>query len=1463
MYKYILLTFLSLISLKQTFAQLNFIKNAGQWNNQIEFKTHIYAGEAFFEKDGFRFLLYDDKKVQELHKRLSTDTFLNCHAFKIKFLNSNPNVHIKGISANQTKYNYFVGNNTQKWASNVSSFQKIYYTNLYNNIDLEVFSFQGNMKYNFILHPGANPKDIKISYNGVDDVWIENGKLFTMTSLRKIWENEPYSIQSQKDGTNKIVGTEFVLDGNIVSFNIKGNYQKERILTIDPTLVFGTFSGSTADNFGFTGTYDKQGNGYSGGTVYEFGFPTTLGAYQINWHSGANVNRNIGDIPRDIGILKYSSDGTQLLYATYLGGTHNEDPHSMVVNNKGELLIFGNTGSADFPTTLNAYDTSYNGNYDIFVAKLSADGSQLLSSTFVGGSNRDGLNGRQAVINNRFDNISELGFNYGDVYRGEIITNDQNEVYINTTTLSDDFPISTNALQGKIAGQHDICLLKLSPNLDKLIASSFYGGSKNDAGYGIALDSSNNIYICGGTESTNIPMLNTTYQDTFQGLPTDGIIAHISSNLDTVLHATYFGTSRYDQTYFVQLDRNNNVYVTGQTTDTLFPVKDVKYWQKNGKQFISKLNPELDSLIYSTKFGSGRFFPDLSPSAFLVDVCERVYFSGWGGQANFNGNSSGLEITKDHLKDTTDGSDFYLAVFNKNIDSLIYSSYFGGDTSAEHVDGGTSRFSKQGIVYQSVCGGCGGGLSDFPTTKGAVSETNNAITGNLCNNAFFKIEFALPLLIADFEIPELLCNEDEIKPINRSAGATTYKWFFGDGASSTDANPTHKYQDTGVFEITMIVSNPVTCLNTDTLKQKVRVYKKADAAFDFIQDDCGYRTYFNYTGSKAFHYEWNLNDSVVTDLSQFEHRFDTSGQYKIQLIADKGSSCADTATKNLIIEHTEADFRYVLDSCSTKARFREETKGAFSFNWYYNAIPFSNDDDPNFTFPSDGKYQIMLKINQGTVCEDSVEKTIQIGKIDRKPSIGMQIDSCNYQVLLYNTSLIFKGSKWLIGTDSYTNDTINIKINNGGYRAIQLIVDPFSECPDTAYTAVELQKTPTANFSFEKDSCTSKVDFKNLSTNAISYQWIIQNKKYNSTDVSHTFTDTGSFSVQLIANPFSACADTSTQIIDNRNNRFAAFEINIDSCKLSVDITNNSMNAREFNWYFSDGFTSQLKDLPTKTFLHGGKHSITLVTDINNAECTDSFSISFTLDSLPIAEIDTQLTYCKNQIQFINQSKNAVNFNWQFGDNQTSTDKNPTHEYQEVGNYTISLNAISKVGCKDIAYLDIQIDSLQQAKAIAEIDTCTGVVHFSANDGFKNYEWLLNDSLISNEQSFEYKLFGQDNDYHIKLICNKDLSCIDSTSLIIHIPIISKDNLIIPNVFTPNSDGINDVFRIAGISSKCLDAKLIIYNRWGEKLFESDKNKLVWNGLNQNNKPYAAGTYYYLLYIGNEDVIEGTITLLR
>ncbi len=811
-------------------AQYRFIENKGQWVDSVNFKVDIPGGACYIEASGFLFDLHDQEMVNAVFAAhtgnsnpLSLPQVLQQHAYRVIFAGGNTGEPVAEKSFD-TAYSYYIGNDPAKWASGAKGYERIRYPSIQPGIDALVYG-KNNLKYDFIVSAGADPLAIALRYEGVQPKLDRSGNVVLKTAVGQVIETKPFAYQII-GGKLEQVACEYVVKGQEVRFKL-GNYRTDLELVIDPELVFSTYTGSTADNFGYTATFDSEGHLYSGSTVFETGYPITIGAYQSVWGGGVGAGTLAGT---DIGISKFSLDGTTLIYSTYLGGAGDELPHSLITDANGELYVFGTTGSANFPTTTGAFQNSFMGGEatllggigvsypngaDIIISRLSPSGNALLASTYVGGSNNDGTN-----------TSAQLLFNYADEVRGEIELTIDGDIAIGSCTFSPNFPIPGNAAQPTKGTGEDGIFFTMNPSLTALLSGTFFGGNGNDAIYSIDLADDGSATVAGGTNSTNLPTTPGAFQPNFAGGTTDGFIANISAQATAIATATYYGSNLYDQIYFVERDAFDAPYIYGQTRapGSSF-ISNAGYGVPNSGMLLSKFSPDLETRTWSTVFGTGSGNPSLSPTAFSVDICNRIYLSGWGGAVNQpnGGFTTGLPVTDDALQSTTDGSDFYFLVIDGDASALTFASFYGGGTSAEHVDGGTSRFDRSGKIYQAVCAGCGSN-DDFPIfPPNALSPTNNSFN---CNLGVAKIDFDLPLVLANFTASES-CAPDSTYFTNASeifsGSNASYTWFFPNGDTSAEINPAYVFPGPGTYEVTLAVDDPESCNLQDSFTQTVTV----------------------------------------------------------------------------------------------------------------------------------------------------------------------------------------------------------------------------------------------------------------------------------------------------------------------------------------------------------------------------------------------------------------------------------------------------------------------------------------------------------------------------------------------------------------------------------------------------------------------------------------------------------------
>lgn len=865
---------------------VRFIENKGQWEEQVLLRADIPGGSMYLENDRFTFNFLDSEQLyrrQQAHAgepiEKPLEDFIRGHAYQVLFKNSqSPTLEKSKPSSDY--FNYFIGNDPARWASHARAYESITLKSIYHHTDLKVYTSDGKVKYDLVVFPGGSADSIQLEYHGIDQLNIRKGRLVVVTSINEVIEAKPFAYQLV-DNQIKQVKCDYVLEENTVRY-IVGSHDPSLPLIIDPELKFSTYSGSTADNFGFTATYDQEGFLYSGSSVFGNGYPVTLGAYQASWAGGTGAGTLMGT---DIGITKFDTSGTALVYSTYIGGSSDELPHSLIVNNQGELYLYGTTSSPNFPTTPGAFQNSFAGGTsfapvgvgvhyvngsDIIVAKLSASGADLMAATYVGGSGNDGISSGAG-----------LKFNYADEMRGEVLFDNDGNVIIASSTYSADFPVTPDAFQTSIGGSQDGCLLKLDPDLQNLLHSTYLGGSQPDATYAVAVDSDDHLIVSGGTASSNFPTTSGVISSTYNGGTADGYIAKLSPDLSQLVHSTYYGTDQYDQLYFVQLDSEGSIYVFGQTRGSAgLLIENAEYHVDNGGMLVAKFQPDLSNIIWSTRFGSGvSVNPNLSPAAFLVDVCHKIYLSGWGGQTNVSSNSltgytTGLPVTPDAYQSTTDGSDFYIMVLEEDASAITYATFFGGNQSNEHVDGGTCRFDRSGKIYQSLCAGCGNN-DDFPIhPPDAWSPTNESFN---CNLGVFKFDFALPITIAQFSATDV-CLPDQISVSNFSSGATAYTWYVNGTAVSTQSNPDLNLTEPGSYTISLTSFNPETCNLSDSVSQVVNIYSEimleSLVDINLCHPDSTTLTANSWGSATTFHWSTqpnfsnqlneNLTDSVIT-----------------------------------------------------------------------------------------------------------------------------------------------------------------------------------------------------------------------------------------------------------------------------------------------------------------------------------------------------------------------------------------------------------------------------------------------------------------------------------------------------------------------------------------------------------------------------------------------------------------------
>jgi gliding motility-associated-like protein len=1112
----------------QDYNNIEFIENKGQWEGPVKFKGEVNAGAVFIRSTGFTILQHNQQDWTALQTisghghqpstgtvaSRSDDRFiLRSHAYNIDFVGASPSMQVIPDKVIPTYNNYFLGSDPSRWASDCRIYQAITLKDVYPNIDVRYYTYNGMLKYDIIAKPGADISKIALKYEGVDKLQVKNKELVIGTSVGELKESYPYTYQSKgKERTE--INCKYKVKDNIVRFEVKG-YDPSATLVIDPTLLFCSFANSTADNWGYTATYGPDGSFYGGGVVYGGNsWPVSTGAFQTVFQGGVDES---GMRASDIGIIKLSANGGARLYATYVGGRGNEQPHSLIVDAQGNLVIAGRSKS----------DTSYpggripigsGGGYDIVVTKLNAAGTGIIGSRRIGGAADDGVN-----ISPGRSGDASLQQNYGDDGRSEVIVDAAGNIYVasstqsNSTNAATKFPTTAGAFQPDFGGgNQDAVVLKFSPDLSTYLFGSYLGGggtgpAGNDAAYVLALAPSGDIFVAGGTESSSFPgnHANTVGASSHGGI--DGFVAQISNNGATLVRSAYIGTGGTDQVYGIQFDRHGFPYIMGQTTGT-WPVSPAGiYSETNGKQFIAKLEPDLSAYVYSTAFGSGSTRPNISPTAFLVDRCENVYVSGWGsgmtqepGPSYPNAGTIGLTITADALQKSTDGRDFYFFVLRRDAagPGPLYASYFGQNGGyTDHVDGGTSRFDENGVIYQGVCANCGGGAV-FPTTPGVWGPSKPASAN--CNLGMIKIAFNLAGVGSDVSsaiggIPNDTagCFPLDVTFTEIVRNAKEYIWNFGDGSpqlgplpAATGYMQTHTFANVGNYRVMLIAIDPASCNIRDTSYVNIKVGDlKADLALSFGKvGACTALDYqFNnlsttlpvrpFTDSSFI---WDFGDGspqVVAGLNSVPHTFPAVGSYNVRLMLNDTAYCNSPEILDTIVSvaaNVEARFETPTAVCAPyTAVFTNTSIGGQSFQWDFGD-PASGADNtstlanPTHFYANPGVYTIRLVANDPNTCNKTDDTTFTLTISDRPTanfSYTPVVPVENTPNIFTNLSSVNSVSfKWLFGDgDSLVTTSrgnVEHQYNSTNKFTVLLIAYNSVGCPDTATQEVTTLVVP-------------------------------------------------------------------------------------------------------------------------------------------------------------------------------------------------------------------------------------------------------------------------------------------------------------------------------------------------------------------------------------------------------------------
>lgn len=704
--------------IKQAYGNLPlyFIENRGQLDNRVGYYSQGAGSSLFFTRHGITFSLAGASSTltpvsyrRDIRRRNSTERW----TLKLDFVDSNPNLHLKGSNKTSATVSYFKGNQSGGQAV-APTYSNVVYEEVWPGIDLVYSGNESRLKYTFLVKPGANPNQIKLAYRGANSVFINaEGQLEIVTPFGSIRDDKPYSYQDS-DGQQIEVATRYEVSNtetSVYGFQV-GEYDRSKTLVIDPViLAYCGYVGGSGFDVGQDITVDSDGNAYIVGNTRssEATFPELAGPDQT--FNGNN----------DAFIAKINSSGTALIYCGYIGGAADDAGIAVAVDTVGNAYVLGNTASTEttFPILVGP-DLTHNGSRDAFVAKVNPQGTALVYCGFIG------------------------GFNFELTFGGDIAVDPAGNAYITGDTGSNQstFPV-TGGPDLTFNGLSDAFVAKLNPSGAALVYCGYIGGEEGDSATALALDGNGNIYITGDTESDETTFPVSIGPDLTHNGESDAFVAKVNSFGNALAYCGYIGGDADDFATGIGIDDAGNAYIGGDTDSqqNTFPVKvgpDLTYGGGETDAYVAKVSPSGATLIYCGYIGgvdgdfSGGLAVDAQGNAYLLGDTDST-------QTSFPV-VSGPDLTHN-------GScDAFVAKVNVAGTGLSYCGYIGGADDDFGFSGGVA-VDGDGNLY--VTGDTDSTEATFPETAGpslTFNGASDAFVAKITEQANFSLGLDQPAI---------------------------------------------------------------------------------------------------------------------------------------------------------------------------------------------------------------------------------------------------------------------------------------------------------------------------------------------------------------------------------------------------------------------------------------------------------------------------------------------------------------------------------------------------------------------------------------------------------------------------------------------------------------------------------------------------------------------------------------------
>ena len=835
---------------------------------------------------------------------------------------------------------------------------------------------------------------------------------------------------------------------------------------------------------------------------------------------------------------------------------------------------------------------------------------------------------------------------------------------------------------------------------------------------------------------------------------------------------------------------------------------------------------------------------------------------------------------------TTDGFDFYFMGLDSNAAQLKYGSYFGGSSSHEHVDGGTSRFDPQGRIYQSACAGCGGN-DDFPVTPGAWPNTSgNSNHSTNCNNGVIKLDFQLQLAIATIKTNTLQgCVPMVVTFTNATAPTGTnssYIWYFGNGSTnSTSLTPTVTFTNPGTYTIALVVKDPSTCNVKDSSVTYVTVYTPPSATISVVSTPCQNTVQVNHvsTGTLGTNpFAWNFgNGSTILTQGSATYTYPANGNYNITFTITDVNGCRDVETLPVTIFTLNAAVLTSTNVLCLGSTASLTASGGTSYTW----TPGASLSATNISSP----------------LASPVAKTI-------------------YTVIVENNSAGFVCSKTMTtGVDVLPNPTAAFTVSS-------------TPCSNT----ISIVNSSSGNFTTSP------------------YSWNFGDGTGDKVSAApeYTYTEDGIYNVVLTARDVNGCTATTSKTVAILN--FQPGIIGTGTICSGSNVQLLATGGTAYTWTPGTGLSNVNSPSPTASPAVTVIYTVNILNTTYGYNCSAKLSTQVLVNPTPTASFIYTMNPCGGGVSYFDKSEeDIVSWEWRLESKVTSTLQSPYYFYKTGGTHTVVLTVTNEYGCTDKEEKQVVVAVPPPVGISSGTNICIGSSTKMFATGGEAYRWepaatldapfaqitsaspsvnteysvVITTSASANGVPCEFMLTTRVNVDHlsaspVKAVANPQLVTLGESSTLTYVgdpgalvtwlplnsttpgrgytvqatpsvsstytvgayqgacfvqlyvlvdvvtPGCTAEDVFIPNTFTPNGDGENDLFRVQGV--KVNELYLAVYNRWGEKVFETTDKAGGWDGRYQG-KDADVGVFGYYLTVkcinGGETLKKGNVTLIR